>query len=438
MVTTEKQESAKTKLRRITWLSSKDKSKSFNNLMHLFNEESLTLCYHELDRKKAIGIDEVSKDEYGKNLQENIKNLVTRLKGMAYKPGNIREVVIPKDGCPGKTRTLGISNFEDKICQKMMQKVLESIYDPIFLKTSYGFRVGIGCHDAIIGLRKHLHDNEVECVIDIDLANFFGTIDRQMLIEMLKQKIQDKKLIRYLIRMFKAGILSKGELIVSEEGVVQGSVCSPALANIFAHYVLDQWIEEVVKSHCIGRVEFFRYCDDAVICCRYEEDAIRIRSSLAKRLEKYKLKLNEEKTKMVKFSKAAVSRGKKQESLDFLGFTFYLGRTLNGKIVPKPKSSGKRVRSKLKNVNEWCRSIRNKYKLKVIWELFCSKLRGHVQYYGVSFNIRAVSNFMTKAVKILFKWINRRSQRKSINWDQFQLFIELHPLPKAKICHNLF
>ena len=128
--------------------------------------------------------------------------------------------------------------------------------------------------------------------------------------------------------MFKAGILSKGELIVSEEGVVQDSVCSPALANIFAHYVLDQWIEEVVKSHYIGRVEFFGYYDDAVICCRYEEDAIRIRNSLAKRLEKYKLKLNEEKTKMVKFSKAAVSRGKKQGSFDFLGFTFYLGRTL--------------------------------------------------------------------------------------------------------------
>lgn len=295
MITSDNQMSTSTKLRRIAWLSSKDRNKKFGNLMHLFNEESLATCYHELDKKKAIGIDGVSKLDYGEKLQDNIQNLVTKMKSMSYKPGNIREVKIPKEGCPGKFRTLGISNFEDKICQKMMQKVLESIYDPIFLKGSYGFRPGIGCHDAIRGLMKHLYDNEVESVIDIDLANFFGTIDRKIMLEILQEKIQDKKLIRYIVRMFKAGIVSNGELIVSEEGVIQGSCCSPIIANIFAHYVLDEWVEKVVKEHCKGKVEIFRYCDDGVICCRYEADAERIRTALAKRLEKYKLKLNEEK-----------------------------------------------------------------------------------------------------------------------------------------------
>jgi group II intron reverse transcriptase/maturase len=438
MITTENQITTATKLKRITWLSSKDKSKKFNNLMHLFNEESLTSCYHELNGKKALGIDEVSKADYGIKLQGNIQNLVNRLKSMNYIPGHIKEVKIPKEGCLGKFRNLGISNFEDKIVQKMMQKVLESTYDPTFLKGSYGFRPGIGCHDAIKGLMGHLYENEVETIIDIDLANFFGTIDRKIILEILQEKIQDKKLLRYIVRMFKAGILSQGDLTVSTEGVVQGSICSPIIANIFAHYVIDQWIEEVVKNHCKGRVELFRYCDDGVIACRYESDAIRIKAALTNRLTKYKLKLNEDKTKMVKFSKASTKRGEKQESFDFLGFTIYLGKSRKGVIMPQLKSCGKRIRSKLKKVNDWCKDIRNKFKLKVIWELFCSKLRGHIQYYGVSFNSRKVSEFIQQSIRIMFKWLNRRSQRRSLDWNKFSLFMKLHPLPKAKICHSLF
>ena len=285
---------------------------------------------------------------------------------------------------------------------------------------------------------KHLNENEVESVIDIDLANFFGTIDRKIILEILQEKIQDKKLIRYIVRMFKAGIVSGGELTVSEEGVIQGSCCSPIIANIFAHYVLDEWIENVVKEHCKGKVEIFRYCDDGVICCRYEADAERIRTALAKRLEKYKLRLNEEKTKMVKFSKVQAKLGEKQESFDFLGFTFYLGRSKKGLLIPKLKSCGKRIRSKLKKVNEWCKSIRNKYKLKTIWELFRSKLRGHIQYYGVTFNTTVVRNFVRSSVNIMFKWLNRRSQRRSFDWDKYQLFIKQNPLPKVRVYHNLF
>ena len=437
MITTDYQAITKTKLKRITWLSSQDESKSFNNLMHLFNEDALAVCYQELDANKAIGIDGVDKAKYGSRLVENIQELVGKLKNMAYIPGDILEVKIPKEGSPGKYRTLGISNFEDKLCQKMMQKTLESIYDPIFLQCSYGFRAGIGCHDAIKGLTQHLYGNEVESVLDIDLANFFGTIDRSVLTEMLQEKIKDKKLIRYIVRMFKAGVLSEGDLIIREEGVVQGSCASPVLANIFAHYVLDKWFEEVVKQHCRGTVAMFRYCDDAVICCRYVEDATRIRIALAKRLEKYKLKLNEEKTKMVRFSKKRLSQNVKQETFDFLGFTFYLGKSRKGRIIPKVKSCSGRISSKLKKVNDWCKDIRNKYKLPVIWKSFCSKLRGHIQYYGVSFNTQAVSTFIWQSVKIMFKWLNRRSQRKSFTWEKFNMFIERNPLPKVKIYHIL-
>jgi group II intron reverse transcriptase/maturase len=437
MKTTEDQIITETKLKRIKWLSSLDKHKEFNQLMHHFSEEALLVCYKELDRKKARGIDGVDKESYGANLEANLKTLVARLKTMSYIPGDILEVKIPKEGNQG-TRKLGVSNFEDKLVQKMMHKVLESIYEPIFLPSSYGFRAGKGCHDAIRALSDHLYRNEVKCVIDIDLANFFGTIDREILMEILQQKIKDKKLLRYMQRMFKAGILSEGELVIQEEGVVQGSICSPILANIFAHYVIDEWIEEVVKQHCKGTVESFRYCDDQVICCQYEEDARKIRVALAKRLEKYKLTLNEEKTKMVKFSKEDSNRGIRQEGFDFLGLTFYLGKSRKGVIIPKVKSSGKRIRSKLKKVNDWCKAVRNKHKLPIIWKKFCTKLEGHIRYYGVSFNSSAVSNFLDKAVRIMFKWLNRRSQRKSFDWDRFELYIRKNPLPKVKIWHSLF
>ena len=279
---------------------------------------------------------------------------------------------------------------------------------------------------------------EVEVVIDVDLANFFGMIDHEVLKDFLKMKIRDTKFMRYISRMLKAGIVAEGELSVSEEGVPQGSCCSPAFSNIVAHHVIDEWIEDTVKPLMRGTVKAFRYADDLVICCRYEEDAVRIKKVLGKRLEKYKLKLNEEKTKMVHFSKSKARQGIKQEGFDFLGFTFYLGKSKRGTIIPKLKTCGKRYRSKLNKVKEWAQQIRNTRTLPEIWEKFCSKLRGHVQYYGVSFNSKAVGKFLRAAERIMFKWLNRRSQRKSFDWNKFRLFQKKHPLPKATVRHKLF
>ncbi len=253
--------------------------------------------------------------------------------------------------------------------------------------------------------------------------------------ELLSNKIQDQRFLRYIRRMLKAGILSEGELKVSDEGVPQGSVCSPILANIYAHYALDEWFEKIVKCHCEGKVEIFCYADDVVICCARAEDAERIKAALPKRLAKYKLKLNEDKTKIVKFDKLDMENS---SSFDFLGFTFYLGLTRRGAVTPKLKSSGKKLRIKLTKVNLWCKENRNKHSLMELWKTFCSKLRGHVQYYGVSFNLKAVHSFLFKSERIFFKWINRRSQRKSMNNDKFKLFTQKYPLPKSKICHKLF
>ena len=322
------QSATNTKLNRIAWLSKQDSKKEYECLMHLFNQESLIGCFHELDKKKAVGVDGITKMDYEKNLHSNVEALITKMKNMAYRPGPVREVLIPKEGKPGATRPLGISNLEDKIVQKMMQKVLESIYEPLFLECSQGFRPGRSCNTAIKELLNHLYYNEIQTVIDIDLKNFFGTIDHQLLESILKEKIKDPKFMRYISRMFKSGVLADGDLRMSNEGVPQGSICSPVLSNIFAHYAIDTWIEEMVKPACKGSVKLLRYADDAIICCQYIEDAERVRSALVKRLERFKLQLNEEKTKLVPFDKKLARQGIKQGSFDFLGFVQILNYIL--------------------------------------------------------------------------------------------------------------
>ena len=204
MGTPETRQMTSTKLDRIAWLSSQDPDKKFECLMHLFNSESLTSCFHQLDKYKAVGIDGINKTSYEKNLEKNIQDLLKRMKDMAYRPGPVREVLIPKEGKPGAMRPLGISNLEDKIVQRMMQKALESIYEPLFLECSYGFRPGRGGHDAIQALLNHLYETEIQVVIDIDLKNFFGTIDHTLLEDLLREKIKDTKFMRYISRILRS------------------------------------------------------------------------------------------------------------------------------------------------------------------------------------------------------------------------------------------
>lgn len=438
MEKTEFQQKTYTELERIAWLSSKNPEKEFHSLMHHFNVEALRGSYQQLDGNKAVGIDGIDKAKYGEQLTTNLEDLVSRMKGMQYRAQAVKEVLIPKEGKPGAKRPLGISSLEDKLVQKRMQALLESIYEPIFLDCSYGFRPGRSCHDAITALRQYLYSHEVEKVVDVDLENFFGTIDHKMLLNLLQKKIKDTRFLRYVSRMLKAGVLTEAGLSISEEGVVQGSCCSPVMANVVAHYVIDCWIEEVAKRHTVGAIAAFRYGDDLVVCCRYAQDAYRVKTALGKRLKRYGLKMNEEKTALVSFSKRQCRQGRKQGAFDYLGFTFYLGRSRQGAVTPKLKTSGKRLRSKLKKLKQWMRRVRNRYKLKVIWQRCCAIVRGHIQYYGVSFNVKQMQAYVYQVERIAFKWLNRRSQRKSFSWEKFRLFIAKHPLPSIKIHHRLF
>ncbi len=407
----------------------------FSWLIQQCTKENFIHCFHELDGKKAVGIDGKSKDEYEENLEQNIESLVNRMKELKYYPSAVREVKIPK--ADGQSRSLGISNIEDKIVQSMFAKILTSIYEPVFVKESYGFRPNKGCHGAIKDVYDYLAKTWFGVVIDVDLSNFFGTIDHRKLIKILELKIKDKVFLRYIIRMLKAGVLSGGELSKSDNGTPQGSIVSPILANIFAHYAIDIWLGKTVPKYVSRDIHFVRYADDFVICTS-KRDAPKVLKALKGRLKRFSLEVNLDKTKVVKFSRGEYNQGAKQESFDFLGFTFYIAKSRKGKATVKIKTACKTLRAKLKAMSKWYRLNRHKYRLADLWRIFSSKLRGHIQYYGVSHNAKGVEAYIHAARRVFFKWINRRSQRRSMSWDKFQKYEQLNPLPKARIVHLLF
>jgi len=423
------------KLKRITELSNEGEHVTFKWLIQQVTEENLISCFHALDGKKALGIDGISKDEYGANLTENIKSLVARMKNMDYFPAPVRETKIPKGD--GKFRPLGISNIEDKIVQMMFAKILTAIYEPIFVPESFGFRPGRSCHDAIKNLHGYLSKKNYGVVIDVDLSNFFGTINHRKLIQVLEMKIKDRVFIRYLVRMLKAGVLSDGELTMSDDGTPQGSIVSPILANIFAHYAIDRFIKQNEKSLTADHIHMVRYADDLVLCVRHQ-DAERILGALRKRLERFSLKLNEEKTTVVNFSSGMANKGLEQGNFKYLGFTIYLSKSRKGKMIVKIKTNKTTFTRKLRAMTEWCKENRSIYRLSKLWKIFASKIRGHIQYYGVSHNAKSVSNYVYEAKRIFFKWMNRRSQSKSFDWKRFTQFEKAFPLPKVKIVHRLF
>jgi len=426
-----------TKLERIAALSRGDSRLEFKWLMPHFSEENLTSCFNALDGKKAVGIDGKTKQEYAQDLEQNIQNLANRMKAMAYRPEPVRQVLIPKGN--GKHRPLGISNIEDKIVQSLCGQLLEAIYDPLFCDCSYGFRRYRSAHSAIQDTVKYLKFNNVKTVIDIDLENFFGTIRHRDLLQMLSLKIKDRTFLRYISRMLKAGVSVDGEVVKQDIGLPQGSIMSPVLANIYAHYVIDLWFEKVVPKHIIGKAKIVRYCDDFVVACTDTRDVNKIIRSLEKRLAKFGLKLNRDKTRQVAFNKYTFERGVKQGSFDFLGFTFYLSKARKGGFTMiKVKTSKKTLREKLGNVKSWVKSNRFKGHVQTIWLKFCEKLQGHIVYFGVSNNGKSLKQFVHRARRIFFNWMNRRSQKRSFNWEAFSQLERQFPMPIIRIYHCVY
>ena len=428
-----------TKLARIAQLSKENPDMVFTSIGRLINKELLMECHKTMDGKKAVGIDGVTKEDYGRNLEENLDKLVGRLKQKSYKPQPARKVEIPKDN--GKTRPLSIYCYEDKLVQEALKRVLEAVFEPHFYDEMWGFRPNRGCHKAIQSLNVMLEKRPTSYVLDADIKGFFDHINHDWAVRFIESRIKDPNIIRLVRRMLKGGILEDYRYEKTEEGSGQGSVCSPIIANIYMHYVLVWWFKEKMQPSFRGYSGLTVYADDFVVVFQYKDDAERFYEHLKKRMEHFGMTLEENKTRLIEFGRFAEERcakkGRKPQTFTFLGFTHYCSHGRNGKFRVKRKTSKKKFAKKCKEVHRIIRDMRTR-RLAVIIKKMNQILVGYYHYYGITDNIDSLRNFRRQMRKSLFKWLNRRSQKKSYTWEQFDDMLRTYPLAEPKIYVSVY
>ena len=398
------------------------KHDKIDTVMYALNKENLKQSVRRIAGNKATGIDNVTKKEYIENLEDNLEDLIERMKRKAYKPKAVRRVYIPKPGSE-KKRPLGIPAFEDKIVQDVMTQILNAVYEPMFKEFSFGFRPGKSCHQAIAYLDKMLHREHINYVVDLDIKGFFDNIDHEWLIKFLEYRIADKVYIRYIRRFIKSGILEQGKILKADKGTPQGGIISPVLGNIYLHFVLDEWFEKVVAKETKGYAGMVRYADDSVACFEHKEEAEKYLRSVKKRLAKFGLEVSEEKTKIIEFGRFAQRNRKirgerKAETFDFLGFTHYCSTGVNGQYRAKRKTSKKKFRAKVQEMKEWLRK-RMHYKVSDTIKLLNIKLVGHYRYYGITDNTKSIRSYYQITVKMFYKILNRRSQKNRYGYREY-------------------
>jgi len=430
-----------TKLQRIAEKARRESGCRFTSLFHLMNVEMLRECFRQLRKDAAAGIDKVTKKEYGANLEKNLTALVEKLHRMSYIPLPVRRVYIPKPGS-SKERPLGIPALEDKLVQAGLARILSAIYEQDFIDDSYGFRPGRGCHGALRALSDEVEGGRIHYIVDADIKGFFDNVDHEWLMKFLGHRIVDKRVLRYVKRVLKAGIMEEGAVSASDKGTPQGGIVSPILANIYLHYSLDLWFTRVFQKGCYGQSRMIRYADDFVVCFQREVDATRFRHELDERLFRFGLEISPEKTKTIEFGSFAEAKAKKRggkaATFDFLGFTHYCSRSRNGRhFRMKRVTSHKKFTAKIRMFRDWLKASRT-LPTDELMEKVASKLRGHFAYYGVTDNSRGISRFAYEIRCLLFKWLNRRGKRGCMNWEKFNLFLKKFPLPRPRIMVNLF
>ena len=417
-----------------------DKKLKFNSLIHHLNEELLCRLAFELKADKATGIDHVSVPEYFGNLKENVEGLVVRMKAKSYRPKPVRRVYIPKPGKDEK-RPLGIPATEDKLVQLGLKHLLEAIYEADFLDCSHGFRPERSCHTAIDKLNKSLMTKPVNYVVEVDIRKFFDNVNHYWLLRCLEERINDPNLL-WLVRQFlKGGVMEDGVYTDSESGTPQGGIVSPLLANIYLHYVLDLWFDRKFKKSSKSYMEIVRYCDDFVVLFERQNDAIRFLDELKERLAKFGLQVAEDKTRLLEFGRKAYYRSRtsdtKANSFNFLGFTHYWKSSRQGKFIMGHKTSKDNLRRKLSDMKSWIKAMRTKPQ--ILWfDTLKRKLSGHYNYFGISGNYRCLCQYYTQVVRLLYKWLNRRSQKRSFNWQEFHGFLQMNPLPQPRIMVDIY
>ena len=436
------EETVETKLQRIAQRACRDPKAQFSSLFHLMDRELLWGCFHALKDGKASGIDRITKEQYAENLMENLDDLIGRLHRMAYIPQPALRVYIPKAGSK-KMRPLGIPSLEDKRVQSALSKILQAIYEQDFIDDSYGFRPGRSCHDALRSLNQTIEKQGINHIVEADIKGFFDNVDQEQLIEFLARRIAGKRVLRYIKRFRKAGIQEDGEYKASERGTPQGGVISPLLANLYLHYTLDLWFTRRYVKTCTGTARIIRYADDYVACFEQETDAKRFRTEMEERLNQFGLEIAPEKTKILEFGRWAQSRSKargerKAETFDFLGFTHYCTTSRKSRrFEVGRKSISKRLTAKLKQYGQWLQMHRALPTAEIM-QITAMKLRGHYAYYGVTGNYRSINKYAYLVKMLLYKWMDRRGKRGSMNFDKLDKLLQRFPLPKPRIVVNLW
>ena len=417
---------------RILHLVDKHPNEPLQTLMHYINKTTLKEVHKRQENNKASGVDKETKTSYSKNLEENIENLLSRMKTFSYRPQPVRRTYIEKEG-KNEVRPLGIPAYEDRLVQGVIAEILNVIYESKFYDFSYGFREARDCHMAIKDLDKILFGN-TNWIVDADIKGFFDNVDHKWMMKFLAHDIGDKNLLRYITRFLKSGVMEQGKFSETEAGVAQGALCSLVMANVYLHYVLDMWFEIRVKKTSRGMAEMVRYADDFVCCFQYEDDARNFYEALKERLAKFGLEIAQDKSQIIKFGRNA---GNEAGKFDFLGFTFVGGKTRDGKFTAKPRTSEKKLKVKRVKASKWI--WQNMHTpIGILVNKLNVKLRGHYNYYGITHNYKKMMGFYRYNVRELFKALNRRGGKKKLNWERYRKVLEISPLLKPYIAVSLW
>ena len=427
-----------TRQRKIAELARREPKLTLTTLAHHIDEVWMGEAYRRVRKDAAAGVDGVTAAQYEAELEANLSGVLERFKSGRYRAPAVRRMHLEKPGTR-KTRPIGIPTLEDKVLQRAVLMVLEAVYEQEFEDCSYGFRPGRGAHKALDALWQGLMELGGGWVIDLDIENFFGRVDWGHLRSFLDRRVRDGVIRRAIGKWLNAGVMEAGELSYPQRGTPQGGVISPLLSNVYLHEVLDWWFEHEVKPRLRGRAFEVRYADDAVLVFEHEDDARRVLGVLAKRLEKYGLRLHPEKTRMVEFVRPSKSkRGGTPSGRSFamLGFTHYWGRSRKGRWVVKRKTAKERFSRALRGIGQWCRSHRHR-SLREQHAALSRKLRGHYAYYGITGNGPALARFRHEVRRCWHKWLGRRSWGGRMSWERFARVLNTYPLPLARVVHSV-